>query len=235
MDTGSEATNSGSGARGFVTKLVSSILIGAVLAALDVQFKGAWAPWLHRLVPWILAAIFIYLVVAAARLIAPHWRQRARERRIDRQIREQVAALSAAFAESMSQSFAKSAGNILNPLHTAKALDARAVNAYGSHLATLCTAALSIAGDIRSKRLPAVVALARLSELHRDYTRVCCEIAMAVASAARRELHIAWDEIRENTNSISARLEDLCRQVRESQGGNGPAPYFQSVPRSLPT
>jgi hypothetical protein len=58
---------------------------------------------------------------------------------------------------------------------------------------------------------------------------------MAVASAARRELHIAWDEIRENTNSISARLEDLCRQVRESQGGNGPAPYFQNVPRSLPT
>jgi len=130
----------------------------------------------------------------------------------------------------MSQSYAKSAGNILNPLHTAKALDARAVNAYGSHLATLCTAALNIAGDIRSKRLAAVVALARLSELHRDYTRVCCEIAMAVASAARRELHIAWDEIRENTNSNSARLEDLCRQVRESQGGNGPAPYFQSVP-----
>src|SRR5258708_8135965 len=99
---GSEATNSGSGARGFVTKPVSSILIGAVLAALDVQFKGAWAPWLHRLVPWILAAIFIYLVVAAARLIAPHWRQRPPGRQITRRIEKQTAPLSAPFPKPMS-------------------------------------------------------------------------------------------------------------------------------------
>jgi hypothetical protein len=177
----------------------------------------------------------IYLAAAAIRLITPRWRHRTRERRIETQIREQVAAVSAAFAESMSQSFVKSAGNILNSLHDAKALDARTVNAYFAHLATLCTGGLNIAADIRSKQLPAVVALARLSELHRDYTRVCCEIATAVSATSRRELHIAWDEIRENTNSISDRLADLCRHVRELQGGSGPSPYFQSVPRSVPS
>ncbi len=185
--------------------------------------------------PWIFAAIFGYLGIAAIRLIARRWRNRAHEQRIERQIGSQVAALSAAFVESMNQCFVKGAGNILNPLRDAKALDARVANAYFSHLATLCTAALNIAGDIRSKRLPTVVALTRLSDLHRDYTRVCCEIAVAVSPTARRELHIAWDEIRENTNSISARLEDLYRHVRELQGSSGPSPYFQSVPRSLPT
>jgi hypothetical protein len=50
----------------FVPKLVSSILIAGVLAGLDTQFKeGAWAPWIHWLVPWILAAIFVYLGIAA--------------------------------------------------------------------------------------------------------------------------------------------------------------------------
>jgi hypothetical protein len=235
LSTESETTKPDASARGFVPKLISSVFIAGVLAALDIEFKGAWAPWLHRLVPWILGAIVIYLVVSALRVIAPHWRQRSRERRINAQIREHVAALSAAFAESMSPSFAKSAGNVLNPLHSVKTLDARTVNAYCAHLGTLCTAALNLAADVRGKHLSPVSALSRLSDLHRDYTRVCCEVATAVASSARRELHIAWDEIRDNTNSISVRLEDLCRQVRELQGGSGPSPYFQNVPRSLPT
>jgi hypothetical protein len=129
----SEDAKSDSGARGFAPKLVSSVLIAGVLSAPDVQFKGVWAPWLHRLIPWIVAAIFIYLVVAGFWLIAPRWRTRTRERRIERQIREQVAALSAAFAESMSQSFVRSAENILNPLHSANALDPAVVA-----LARLC-------------------------------------------------------------------------------------------------
>jgi hypothetical protein len=54
LDNGGGASNSGSGVRGFVPH------VAGVLAALDVQFRGAWAPWLHRLVPWILAVIFIH-------------------------------------------------------------------------------------------------------------------------------------------------------------------------------
>lgn len=233
MEPSSQSSNSDPGLRAFVSKLISSVVIAAVVAALDVEFKGSWAPWLHRAVPWVFAALVIYLVAATVRLVAPRLRRKAHERRADTQIREQVAALAEAFTESMSQSFVKSAGSILNPLHSASALDARLVNVYGCYLGTLCLAGRHLVTDLRSKRLSAVAALSRLSDLHRDYARVCFDLASAVSTTSRRDLHIAWDEIRDNTNSISDRLSNLSRHVRELQGGEGPSPYFQNVPRSL--
>lgn len=235
LDTSSDISNSDSDLRGFLPKLVTSVLLAVVLAAVNSLLKGAWSPWLHTLAPWIFVAIFVYLVVATIRVIAPRLRARRRERRVEGQIRQHVTTLAEAFTESMSQSFVKSVGNILNPLNRAKVLDARAVNAYLCHLGTLCFVARNVAADVRAKRLAATIALARLADLQRDYARLCCEIVGAVATTQRRELHVAWDEIRDNTNSISERLSDLCRQVRELQGGDGPSPYFQNVPRSLPT
>jgi hypothetical protein len=137
----------------------------------------------------------------------------------------------------MSQSYVKSAGSILKSLHTEKALDARTVNIYGAHLATLSFAGQYLIADLRAGRLPAIVALTRLSEFHRDYTRLCCDVASTVSTTSRRDLHISWDEIRDNANAISERLASLCRHAREleGEGGQSPLPYFQNVPRSLPT
>ena len=230
--TSSEAEVSGT--RAFVSKLVSSIVIALVIAALDSQFKGTWAPWLHRLVPWILAALITYIVVATIARAVPRLQQKVHDRQVEKQLKEQVAAVAEAFTESMSQSYVKSAGSILNSLHTEKALDARVVNMYGAHLATLCVAGRYLIVDVRGKTLPAIVALTRLSDFHRDYTRLCCEVALAVSTTTRRDLHIAWDEIRDNANAISERLASLCRHARELEGGAGHLPYFQNVPRSLP-
>lgn len=223
--------------RGFVSRLVSSIVSAAVLAALDNQFKGTWAPWLHRAVPWIVAALIIYAVATSLARVVPWLRHRSHDKRVERQLKEQVAALLEAFKESMSQNYVKGAGSILNSLHTEKALDARVVNLYGAHLATLSFAAQYLSADLRAGRLPAIVALARLSNFHRDYTRVCCDLASAVSTTtSRRDLHISWDEIRDNANAISESLANLCRHARELAGGEGetPSPYFQNVPRSLP-
>jgi hypothetical protein len=80
------ATNSeteSSGTRAFVSKLVSSIVVAAVIAALDTQFKGMWAPWLHRLVPWILTALIAYAVVATIGRVVPRLRQKAHGRHVE--------------------------------------------------------------------------------------------------------------------------------------------------------
>lgn len=225
-----------SGTQAFVSKLVSSIVIAAVLAALDNQFKGTWAPWLHRAVPWIVAALVVYAVVVAISRIAPRLLQKSHDKRVEKQLKEQVAALLEAFKESMSQNYVKGAGSILNSLHTEKALDAHVVNLYGAHLAILSFAGQYLIADLRAGRLPAIVALTRLSDFHRDYTRVCCDLASAVSTTSRRDLHISWDEIRDNANAISERLASLCRHARELEGGGGetPSPYFQNVPRSHP-
>jgi hypothetical protein len=137
------------------------------------------------------------------------------------------------FTQATSQSFAKSCGNVLNALNEAKALDPRATVAYFGHLGTLGIGAQNLVADIRAGRIPASEGLQRLSELQRDYIRLCCEIASAVATTPRADTHRAWDEIRDHTNLISNRLTELTAQARESSGdGLSHHPYFQDVPRA---
>jgi hypothetical protein len=169
------------GARRLLVKLGSAILIALIVAALDVQFKGAWSPWVRRVAPWMLGAFILYLGISAFMYVWTRWRARVRERRLDSEIRDQVIAYTRVFVDGTSPSYAKSVGNMLNPLHQAKALDPRVVNAYGIHLATLGTVAAHVVADLRSRRLPGRVGFYRLSELHRDYVRLCCEISSAVS------------------------------------------------------
>jgi hypothetical protein len=72
-----------------------------------------------------------------------------------------------------------------------------------------------------------------MSDLQRDYVRLCCEIAAAVTTTPRADTHRAWDEIRDHANLISNRLTELTTQARESSDGFATHhPYFQDVPRA---
>src|SRR5690242_18932401 len=127
LETGSERSSSSAGVRAFASTLAKSVVVAVVVATVDSQLKGAWAPWLHRLVPWLFAAILVYVLIGATKIVAPRLRTMVRRRRVESKIRQQVSAIAEAIIESMTQSHVKSAGNIFNQLHAANTLDARLV------------------------------------------------------------------------------------------------------------
>jgi hypothetical protein len=134
--------------------------------------------------------------------------------------------------EATSPSFVKSVGNILNSLHDTNALDPRACNDYHIHLGTLGSMVRYLVADVRAKRIPAVEAVQRLSDMHRDYVRLNCEVSTAVNMAERSDIRISWDDIRDHTNMISNRLTELATLLREGQNEMIAHPYFQNVPRA---
>ncbi|MBS0418649.1 MAG: hypothetical protein JSR66_13130 [Proteobacteria bacterium] len=217
--------------RGFVVKLLTGLLSAAALAVFDIQIKGQWAPWAQLLTLVLLGAIALYFLVWAGMTGLSWWRGRREARRIEMQTRGPLLACAAMFTEALSQSFVKGAGNVLNSLHEAHALDPRTCNAYHTHLGTLATGARYLGTDLRSERLSADEGLQRLSEMHRDYVRMNCEIASAVSTTDRTDIRRSWDEIREHTNLISNRLTELGTEMRESGHARVSHPYFPSVPR----
>jgi hypothetical protein len=199
---------------------------------LDSQMKGSWSPWIRLLSPWIIAAIVLHLLASGISAVLPRWQQKQNIRLLENQTRGPLLACASMLTEAMSQSFVKSAGSVLNPLHETKALDPRACNAYHNQLGTLASTICYLVADVRLGRLPAVDALQRLTEMHRDYVRLSCEIASAVATTERTDIRRSWDEIRDHTNMISNRLTELTAQLLEAENGPVAHPYFQNVPRA---
>ena len=234
-ETESDATAAGrvdSPLRQFIKKLVTGLLMAAVLAILDGQLKGAWAPWARTFTLWVIGIIVLYLLISSIETLVPRWRKRRAAHKIEAQVRGPLLAYAFTFVETMSPSFVKGAGSVLNALHEAKALDPRATNSYHQHLGTLSTAAAHLVADVRSKRLPVIEGLQRLSQMHTDYIRLCCDIALAASTIQRSDIHRAWDEIRDHSTMISNRLSDLSTQVRGGSDQPVPHPYFQGVPRT---
>jgi hypothetical protein len=231
--TESVSHRAGSPIRRFVVTLTTGLASAAALAVFENQIKGQWAPWARILTVCVLAAIALYFLVWALVTGVSWLRVRRKAHRTEAETRGPLLACAAMVTQAMSQSFAKSCGNVLNALNEAKALDPRATVAYLTHLGTLGTGAQYLVADIRAERIPVLVGLHRLSELHRDYVRLCCEIASAVATTPRADTHRAWDEIRDHANLISNRLTELTAQARENGDGfDCHHPYFQDVPRA---
>jgi len=219
--------------RRFVVTLTTGLVSAAALAVFENQIKGQWAPWARILTVCVLGVIALYFLVWALVTGVSWLRIRRAAHRTEAETRGPLLACAAMFTQAMSQSFAKSSGNVLNALNEAKALDPRATVAYLALLGTLGTGAQNLVADIRAERIPALEGLHRLSELQRDYVRLCCEIASAVATTPRADTHRAWDEIRDHANVISNRLTELTARARESSSdGLFHHPYFQDVPRA---
>jgi hypothetical protein len=219
--------------RRFAVTLTTGLASGAALAVFENQIKGQWAPWVRISTVCVLGAIALYFLVWALVTGVSWLRVRREAHRTEAETRGPLLACAAMFTQAMSQSFAKSSGNVLNALNEAKALDPRVTVAYLAHLGTLGTGAQYLVADIRAERIPALEGLRRLSDLQRDYVRLCCEIASAVATTPRADTHRAWDEIRDHANLISNRLTELTTLARESTDGFATHhPYFQDVPRA---
>jgi hypothetical protein len=218
-------------ARRFASKLLTGVLTTAASAVLDLQIKTQWSSSARFVVVGLVAALGLYLLTSAAATARTWWSARRAFRRIEAQARSPLLACATMFSEAMSQGFAKSAANVLNPLHDTKALDARAANAYHMQIGTLANTSRYLFCDLRSERLSSMEGWRRLSELHRDYLRLCREIASAVSAIERADVRRSWDEIRDHANMMSDRLTQIGAQVREYEVGSISHPYFENVPR----
>ena len=206
----------------------------AVAAKLiELLLPGQPNPWPKRIITAIGVLAGLYALYTLWRWVLPRMRAGATERRIQRQVREPLFALVAQFSESMSQSFVRSAGNILNPLTAAKAIDAQSHYQCQSHLATLFSAAAWLREDLRAGRISAGLGAYRLLDLQRNYVRMCISLAAAVSAANRSDLHRSWDEIREHANALTRRVCDLHQQVQIMRGLDASSMYLETIPRSF--
>jgi hypothetical protein len=163
------------------------------------------------------------------------WLKRGRQaRQLENQVHGPLLACARIFSETMSQSFVKSAGNVINPLHSVGAIDARLANAYHTLIGTLATSARYFASDFQLKRLSSVEMWQRLRALHSDYIRLCRDLASAIPAGQREDLRRSWDEIREHANSFSNRLSEIGALLHVNEGTENSHPYFENIPRSYP-
>jgi hypothetical protein len=215
----------------WVFKGVVPLLAALLGIAFQAQSQVSWGAWLKGAT---VVAGLIIVGYAMWSLISAAWlglQARFRDRRIESDFGHEVFAIASRVGEATNRNFSLSAGCILNGLFDAKACDAVVANSWGAHLGTLQMTLLNVATDVNGGSLPVAKGLARLCELHRDYTRLCGSVFDAVRRSDRQELARSWDAISDYANNLSGQLVQITHKIQARRGENLSC-YFEAVART---